>query len=392
MVFTDSMVCVCVCVCVTAQWHIQIQNESPNWRKGNTWPMHGVYDRYRSCRELGGVQGAKIGDYLYWALSTGSATLDPKLLAHKQGGVFNVHLLRAYERCVDNRHEITQADVAMLLLGPTTALEVLRSNVEGDDTYHDATIFNPRYCHMTQAEARSAATDEVLATTTDVACVLGPSRVPAVDIREAIGYQVEFLSGMRMPAQQHFRHVNWLGPCMDIGKSWMLAVMEQHLHAMTLTNPTGRSDAIHTITTWMRSRGHPPHIIALDITKEASGNHTIPYDLIEELCDGTHVDYKYQSSSSRRPKAHVVVCANCLPRRGKMSPDRYTMNGFSTVIDLRRHEREFRRLRAAKPKPEPSEVLMGMYATLSAEVGTGDNFESNEEEVNDSGVFSDDGA
>ena len=88
--------------------------------------------------------------------------------------------------------------------------EVLKSNVEGDDTRHDATMFNPRHCHMTQAEARSAATDAPIATTTDVACVLGPSRVPAVDTQEAIGHQVQFLRGMRMPAQQRFRHVNWL--------------------------------------------------------------------------------------------------------------------------------------------------------------------------------------
>lgn len=313
-------------------WEAQISAANPTWRSGKTWPVHGIFDKYRSFRELEEIPNARIGNYCLWAVQSKACYLDPKILLSSKHGVFDLDMLAAYERVVDDPVRATERDIAMLLVGPDRTNAVMKGNAANDDNCYNDDLFGPAVRGLTVAQARDPQ-HQAQMNATPWALVRGPARVPMMPFEALVGWQRAFSKGLRHAAHQRARHLYWIAPGFHCGKSFMFTWMSMHMRAVILTNPTSTNDAMMAIATWMDANGGPPHIVCIDLTNSASLAGEVNYALLEQLCDGRHVCFKYRSVSGLMPRAHIVVGSNAFPTRGALPEDRLTHGGRSTVID-----------------------------------------------------------
>ena len=344
-------------------WEAQISAENPTWRSGKTWPVHGIFDKYRSFRELEEIANAKIGNYCLWAVQSKACHLDPKTLLSSKAGVFDLDMLAAYERVVDAPERATEGDIAMLLVGPEKTNALMRGNADDDYNCYNDDLFGPAVRGLTVAQARDPLQQAQMNATPWV-LVKGPARVPKMPFDSLVGWQRAFSKGLRHPAHQRARHLHWIAPGFHCGKSFLFTWMSMHMRAVILTNPTSTNDAMMAMSTWIDANGGAPHVVCIDLTNSASLAGDVNYSLLEQLCDARHVCFKYRSVSGSIPRPHVVVGCNAFPMRGALPEDRLTHSGRSTVIDTAAFAEEFAQALSEVSAPPLHEETTAMHEHL----------------------------
>jgi len=131
------------------------------------------------------------------------------------------------------------------------------------------------------------------------------------------------------------RSIHWFhDPVGGTGKSWFTrwACLNNHAYAVT----TGCS--IHhfaTIIAGAIDAGWDQRCIIFDLPRQTEDLDRI-YTLLEACCDGVVTATKYQGKTVWFNKPVVIVMANWLPNRGRMSLDRwkvYTIQADKTLAD-----------------------------------------------------------
>jgi hypothetical protein len=182
------------------------------------------------------------------------------------------------------------------------------------ESVKDPLNFNPRYYGKSRLEAQQEGYLDAASQFNE------PEPDFRISYEDLFTWQREVVDTLRHREDPRFgRSVHWLWEEKGaVGKSILAAYLVDCCGAIEVAGTS--NDALHAITMYCQTHGEGPKVIVFDVPRSHSG---IDYETIEKAKDGKYFSGKYNATSVRYSRPHVIVFANEKPNMSKLSADRY---------------------------------------------------------------------